>query len=93
MESVNYTMDNDMFERGTNAKSTQGVPMESFLRLASIENARKEKIDKTKTWIRRNKHVIKLKSIMNRDVRVRSPSPTASDSGGSRTSALDYQTL
>ena len=69
MEYVNYTMDGGAFEHGTNAKSTQGVPIQSFLRLNKIENERRMKQDSQKTWIRRNKHVIKLKSIMNRDKR------------------------
>ena len=32
-----------------------------------IDNERRLKQDAHKTWIRRNKHVIKLRSIMNRD--------------------------
>ena len=32
MEFANYRMDNE-FESGTAAKSTQGVPIEAFLRL------------------------------------------------------------
>ena len=72
MESVNHTMNTD-FEKGSKAKSTQGVPIETFMRMISIENARKEQMDKHKSWIRRNKHVIKLQSIMNRNIRDSSP--------------------
>ena len=67
MEFVNYNQDGSVFESGTNAKSTQGLPIQSFLRLNKIDNERRVKQDAHKTWIRRNKHVIKLRSIMNRD--------------------------
>ena len=70
MEQVNYTADTNLFEEGTNAKSTQGVPIQSFLRQSKIENERRLKLEHQSTWIRRNKHVIKLRSIMNRDKRI-----------------------
>ena len=66
IESVNYTADS--FENGSNGKSTQGVPIEAYLRLNSIQNQRRDKDEHESTWIRRNKHMIKLKSIMNRNV-------------------------
>ena len=68
MESVNTAaaMDTQVFEHGGQAKGTQGVSIEAFLRQANINSQRKEKEDAKKTWIRRNKHLIKLKSIMNR---------------------------
>ncbi len=36
------------------------------MRLAKIQEARKEQQEAHKSWIRRNKHSIKLKSIKNR---------------------------
>lgn len=66
MESVNYTMDAGVFEDGTNAKSTPGLPIHTYLRLSKIGGERREMQEAQTMWIRRNKHVIKLKSIMNR---------------------------
>ena len=41
MENVNYTLDSGVFEEGTNAKNTQGVPIQTFLRLGKIDGDRR----------------------------------------------------
>ena len=59
----------ELFDKGPNGKSTQGVPIEAFLRMNQYKSDRKKNDEAQRTWIRRNKHQIQLKSIMNRGAR------------------------
>ena len=47
-------------------KSTPGAPLKAYMRMARIESERSAKHDQMTRWIRKNKQVIKLRSMHNR---------------------------